>query len=444
MGISNMRPSIAEKISKYLLENQIDRSKEGAYTPASKKFGVDIETIRRVWRSLRRRGLVEKGETKLFIQKHSAPSYEQESTFKKNGNEATISKSTSKEIKNEKDLAKECNIDLEKWSIKEWECKRYNAWIKNKAGEIESQPKYSIWAKMILKTADNNLEIQKNLIIKELFSKSPKTEQFKIDKTFDKNHLYEISIPDLHCGKLSWAEESGENYDLKIASKAYRKAIDGLLSSVDIKCIKKILLPVGNDMVQVDSRRGETTAGTRVDSDSRYFKIVRTVKELIIENTLYLSAIAPVDIVIVSGNHDYETMWSIGEMLEAYFHNNPNVNVDNSASPRKYYKFGTNGFLYSHGNEEKHQELGLIFATEQPKLWQQCTTRVAKLGHFHKQKKISYVSVDEFQGFQVMILPSLSKSDFWHKSKGYMSKQAAKGFLYHERDGLVAEITYNA
>lgn len=425
------------KIKDYLISNPIDRDQENPYEGASKTLGVDKERVRSVWRNLRNKGLVEK--TLNFQPQHS----ENKKSIKIIGNNASLQANLDKEVKNEKDLAFVCDIDTSEWTIVSWECKRYNAWIKNSDGKIEEKPLYSVGANLKRRIVDTDLGKQKELILKELYKKSPSVKSFTSSKSKKGDYLFEISIPDLHVGKLAWNEESGEDYDLKIASSLYNKAIQELLSLVDTKTISRILLPVGNDMCQIDNRKGETTAGTVVDSDSRYFKIVRTVKQLIIKNVEELSKIAPVDILIISGNHDYETMWTIGEMLDAYFHNNKNVTVNNSPNPRKYYNFGKNGFLYTHGNEEKHQELGLIFATEQPELWAKCTTRVAKLGHLHKSKKTNFVSVDEHQGFQVQILPSLSKSDFWHKSKGYMSKQAAKGFLYSRENGLIAEYNYN-
>ena len=68
--------------------------------------------------------------------------------------------------------------------------------------------------------------------------------------------------------------------------------------------------------------------------------------------------------------------------------------------------------------------------------------REVQLGHFHKNKKINYVSVDDFQGFQIQILPSLSGTDFWHNSKGYNSLKQAKAFLYSKTEGRVAEFTH--
>ena len=115
--------------------------------------------------------------------------------------------------------------------------------------------------------------------------------------------------------------------------------------------------------------------------------------------------------------------------------------IDNAPKLRKYYQFGKNSFQFTHGNEEKHEALGLIFATEQPRLWADTKYRFAQLGHFHKNKKINYLSVDEHQGFQVQVLPSLSGTDFWHKSKGYNSLKQAKSFMFDAYKGVIGEFT---
>lgn len=435
--------TIREQISEYLIKHPIDRDQKSPYDVVAKKFGVDSEVVRCQWRKLRNKGLVEEGEAKLFIQKSAAPSYEQDSTFKRKGNEATLSKSLSKEVRNEKELAEECGIDLEKWEIKEWECKRYNAWIKNKEGEIESQPKYSVWAKMKLRTVEEDLELQKEVIIEELKKYAP-----KVTASFEKENigecLLEIAIPDLHLGSLAWHEETGDNYDIKIAEKRFKDAISKLLSRVDIKNIGKIMLPVGNDFLNVDNKNNSTSNGTVVDTDCRFMKMVKAAKRILIETIDNLSFIAPVDVVIVPGNHDYTSSLMLGEILGAFYHDNQRVTIDNGVRARKYYKFGKVGIQMSHGDEEKHADLGLIFATEEPKLWANTEFRYCQLGHHHKNKKISYLSVDEFQGFQVQILPTLSSLTAWAYKKGYSSLKQAKAFKWHPIEGLVAEYTYTA
>jgi hypothetical protein len=254
--------------------------------------------------------------------------------------------------------------------------------------------------------------------------------------------LLEISIPDAHFGKLAHKEETGDDYDLKIASNRYQTAVTNLLQTANLHQVTDILFPIGNDLLNVDNQFSSTTALTPQDCDTRFNKMIKVVKELLINTITGLSAIAKVHVIVVPGNHDMSTMFMIGEILDAWFHNNKNVNVDNSSMLRKYFQWGKCGFQYTHGNEEKHQDLGLIFATERPQLWADTKFRVAKLGHYHKSKTISYTNVDSYQGFQIQVLPSLSGSDFWHNKKGYISQKQAKAFLYDKELGELAQYTY--
>jgi hypothetical protein len=129
-------------------------------------------------------------------------------------------------------------------------------------------------------------------------------------------------------------------------------------------------------------------------------------------------------------------------MLDAYYHNSDVVNIDNSASLRKYYQYGTTGLMFTHGDKEKQADLGMIFAAEKPKLWGNTTQRYIQIGHYHHNRKTNYLAAQEFQGFQVQILPSLSSGDAWHAGKGFHSLKQAKSFLYDKHDGVIAEYTY--
>lgn len=425
------------ELNDYLLKNPIDRNSADPYAEAAREFEIDRETVRNAWRRLRHKGLVEKNKDE--------DSVEDNVTSSKYGKE--IKTTTPKQIRNEKDLAEVCNIDLEEWKIEEWECKRYNAWIKNEANQIEKKPLYSIYAKLKKRKVDTDIQKQKEILlaeIKEHLSKEAPT--LELNDYVAEGLLLELALPDAHFGKLSWEDESGENYDLKIACERYKEAIANLLRKAPLESVERILLPIGNDMITIDSgsggRKGTTTAGTPQDYDSRFRKILSVVKDLLIQVIDTLVEIAPVDIVVVSGNHDYDAMFTIGMVLEAFYHNNPNVLINNEPTQRKYYQFHKTGIMWTHGNEEPHNQLGLIFATEKPELWAATKFREAQLGHFHKNKRTQYVSVDEEQGFQVNILPSLSGTDAWHNSKGYNSLKQAKAYLYDRDEGKVAEFTY--
>lgn len=257
------------------------------------------------------------------------------------------------------------------------------------------------------------------------------------------DRLLELAMFDLHIGKLAWEEEVGEDYNIDLAVRRYKDAIRGLLSNIDVNNLDRILLPIGNDMINVDNKKHTTFNGTPQDCDSRFVKMVRVAKELLIDTIDDLALLAPVDVVIIHGNHDTHTMFCLGEILSAYYHNSPLVTINNNPTQRKYYSYGTTAIQFTHGNEERHSDLGLIFATEKPHMWGLSKHRFCQLGHFHKNKKISYTSVEDQTGFTIQILPSLSGSDAWHNSKGYIARKQAKAFLFSKENGLIAEYTYN-
>lgn len=404
---------MSEQNSLEQLRNLITQKKSKAFY--AEKLGISVEEVESLLQELKDTSKIENEVTPSLV--------------RVNVNEGTLQSTVSSnfEAKSIEELANLHKINTELYSISRYESRQ------GANGNFTS----TINATLVKKEENYN----KETILEELRANPGYSNLKKISK--EGKYAYEINISDMHFGKLAWSEESGEDFDLRIAEQRYETAISELLALVNTSQIERIIFPIGNDMINIDSRNNETFAGTRQDSDSRFFKIIRTVKQILIKNINSLSTIAPVDVIVVSGNHDPESMFMLGEILDAYYHNNPNVTIDNSPKQRKYYKYGKNGFQYTHGNEENHKDLGLIFATEQKELWANTDFRFAKLGHYHKNKKLNYVSVDEYQGFQVQIIPSLSGSDAWHNSKGYQSLKSCRGFLYHKEKGQIGEFSYN-
>lgn len=351
------------------------------------------------------------------------------------------------EPKNDVELAKLHKVDLKKYKIS-------NYWTKNK-------PNGTFTSSLLctLRKKDSDLPMQKEAIlneIKEFISEDKLINSFnsftnelyenEVKKRLNnktKNCLLEIDIFDHHFGKLVYNKETGEDYDLDIASELFKQAVTELLVEANLDNVSKIIMPIGNDLIHVDNEKSQTTKGTQIESDSRFTKIVKTTVNVLTETLLGLSAIAPVDVVIIPGNHDQTTMFMVGEILSAFFHSNNRININNEPTLRKYYEFGINGFMYTHGDKEKHSNLGMIFATEQAEMWGRTKNRVVKLGHFHKAKTLSYLSLDTHTGFQIQVLPSLSAADFWHVSHGFLGERKSKAFLYDEVKGEIANYTFS-
>ena len=253
--------------------------------------------------------------------------------------------------------------------------------------------------------------------------------------------LYEIAIFDAHIGKLTWGEESGENSDLKTQTKRVIEVLEELLSYTKDYPVEKILLTVGNDWFNSDSKFDTTTAGTAQSEDTRWQKTYRAGRVLAVQMIDMCSVVAPVDVLVVTGNHDETRTFMMGDALQCWYRTDPNVSVDNSAKRRKYYKYGTSLIGFTHGYEEKISKLPGLMATEVPDLWAGTQFREWHTGDKHHKEDMWFRAHEE-NGVTVRIIRSLSPTDYWHYSKGFVGAlQAAESFLWSKDHGVVAQFT---
>lgn len=355
---------------------------------------------------------------------------------------ATIETPKSTRIKSIDDLIEHCDIDLDVWEIERYVVNKWEVGS-NVEGTIIVEPLFQIKAWLKKNTDVLNIKILRDELIDEVKSFSPKYPTFNYKK-IKKGHLLEVNIFDLHFGKLCWGLETGDNYDTRIATKRFLTAISAIIKRSNGYDVKRIVFPVGNDFFNSDSRLNQTSAGTPQDEDLRWQKTFKAGRELLIAGIDMLSVVAPVDVVIVQGNHDWERSFYVGDVLSCWYHNNENVNVNNEPTPRKHYKFGNCLISYTHGNNEKIADLPLLVATEVPKLWSQTQFREIHIGHLHHKKEIKYMSTNEHKGMVVRYMRSLSGTDAWHNLKGYIgSTQACEAFIWCENEGLICQFSHN-
>lgn len=330
------------------------------------------------------------------------------------------------------ELLEVCNVDLNYWEVERHIINKWEVAAKDSEGELKHAPLYQVKA-WLKKREVKNAEEVVNYFKEFLENVSPKPQT----RNAGGKYMYEISIPDLHLAKMSWAKETGQDYDIKIAASLFKQACYNLLEKVNLDEVEKVLLPVGNDFFNSEGYSGATTAGTRQDDDSRWQKSFSIGCNLITEVVDEISQKVNVDIVVVSGNHDFERDYYLGEFLKAWYRKNEAVVVNNEPTNRKYVEFGKNLILFTHGNEEKQTELPLLMATEHPS-FSKCKYRTAHLGHLHQHM------VKENKGVTVKILPSLCATDSWHKLKGFCgNRRSAMSFLYDPVYGEVANFYYN-
>ena len=396
-------------------------------TATAKSLGIDWGTVHRhVEKFEREREKFTYGN----MDKVWTPSEE------KTNEQEEISFEFSEEV-TEKELYSKFNLDPKFWQIERIIHNQWETPIKDDSGNVEAHTNKQ--SKVIFKKVISDITLD---IIREQYKLlSKKYDPIKRDETKKKNPcMYEIAIADHHFAKLAWDMETGDSYDIKIAKKYYIDAIKDLLAKASHLNIEKILMPIGNDLFNFDGIRNETTSGTPQDSDSRWTKVFRVVSETLIEVIDICRQVADVDVIIVPGNHDRATCFYLGEFLYAWYRLDKHVKIDNSPTLRKYYQYGSTLIGLTHGSEEKHSNLPLLMSREAKESWATSDFYEYQIGHWHRKKSTEYVSGDTYNGVQVRVLPSLSGTDAWHYSKGYVKGlKSALGIVYDLKEGLVAE-----
>jgi hypothetical protein len=380
--------------------------------------------------------------------------------YSEKGNEATIewksgSNYPADHIKTLEELLKATKVDTDLWNVAQyWE----NKW--DVTAVIKDIPRtfqnFQVKARL-----EKKLTVARERAIGELFKEMIKDYKPPLLKvipnviTHDKeNNLFEITVFDLHLGKLAWGGETGENYDTKIARQRFLTTISTLIQRANGFNYNKILFPIGNDFFNSDTIFNTTTKGTPQDEDLRWQKTFNVGVRLLIDAINLLKQIGvPIDVVNIPGNHDFERSYYMGEYLVAWFNNDPIVKVNNGASPRKYYRFGKVLLGLTHGSEEKEGSLPLLMASdiESKPMWSETIYHEWHVGHIHRKRDVKYAvsldksrMTDEELGVTVRYLSSLTGTEEWHHKKGFIGAlKAGEGFIWNDETGLIAHLNAN-
>ena len=310
---------------------------------------------------------------------------------------------------------------LKENEIKETDVKSVKFWQ-----NMQGDHRFSV----VVKGEDDVIQQTKNDIVSLLESYSPKVEKDYASITKKDAITYEISLPDVHYGKYT-----GQTLDQ--AEEEYMNTVKELLSKAEGLNIERILLPIGNDGMNSEGYSRATTKGTPQQDSAEWQETFVGYCNLMVRAVCYLARTAPVDVVVVQGNHDYERMFYAGEFLRAFFLNDERVNIDNSYDSRKYYKYGVNLIMFTHGDKEKPAEMPLIMATEQPLLFAETKFREVHCGHLHKEM------VNEYRGIKVRFIPSICANDSWHKMMGYEAKRTGQAHIWSKERGYEGYLQTN-
>jgi len=262
--------------------------------------------------------------------------------------------------------------------------------------------------------------------------------------------MLEISVMDPHVGLFCFAPAADAPYDFEIAERLYLWAIKELtIIGAGYGEVEEILFPIGNDflhgeMMAVNGKGVHATSGGTPQPEMySWHGSYKRGAEMMRKAIMYLSQIAPVTVLQIPGNHDRYTSYTMGLLMEAYFHNNENVTVDASPSPYKFKRYGVNLLGFEHGHSVSQIRLAALMANERPQDWAETKYREWHLGDQHR-KGSAKPSVLEEQGVSVEFLPSITAPNEWHRLKSFnWQKRGAMAWLWDHDTGPLARFQVN-
>ena len=350
-------------------------------------------------------------------------------------------------IRTQEQALLKAEIDTDVWEVARCKVTSWEVGAKGPDNRIVVEPLFGIKLDLQRKNSWNPTEFRE-LLLEDFKALKPSYKKPAASKKYANDLLGVLCIFDHHFDKLAWEEESGQNYDLHIATKRYLDAANNLLSRLAKDKPSRIVYVVGNDFLHVDQGGSNaTTKGTRVDTDGRWQKAYRVGLQCAIKTIDLARTIADVDVVCVSGNHDSEKLFCLGEALACRYQDCEDVNIDNSANEFSYYRYGVNLLGFTHGdglNEAKKKQLANKMAVDRPVDWSETMTREWFLGHLHRERETiwEHRQSDSIQKVTVRECPALCGSDAWHTKNLYMSSLGAECHLYDGDSGRYGYYTF--
>lgn len=302
---------------------------------------------------------------------------------------------------------------------------------RNAGGEI-----VNTWERM-----NEDHERQRELMIagiEAMVKDLPRVKARKATGKYSDDCMTGYPIGDPHIGMLSWAPETGKDWDLKIAEKVHCEAMKSLVASVP--ATRHGLIVNLGDLFHYDGMIPVTArSGHQLDSDGRAAKMIDVgvlIMRQCIESALDKHEI--VDVICAPGNHDeFGARW-LSTCLRNIYENEPRIRVQANPSLFAYHRFGKNLIGVHHGHTVKPPQLPGVMAADQAKAWGETLHRYWWMGHVHHE------SMKEFPGCSVESFNTLASNDAFAANGGWRSRENLQAIILHKEHGEVARSRVNA
>lgn len=282
---------------------------------------------------------------------------------------------------------------------------------------------------------DNLREAAMRAVVAAMASEIPRAEPVTPPAAVVADLLNQYTITDLHLGMLAWGEETGADWDLKIAENLIL-AWFGAAIRQSPEAATAVLAQLG-DLLHHDAKASVTPAhGHVLDADSRLQKMIRVAIRVVRQIVrMLLEKHERVHIIMADANHDEAGGAWLREMFAAFYENEPRVTVD--TSPNTYYavEHGLTSLFYHHGHRKKIRQVDSVFAGKFREIYGRTKFAYGHTGHLHSDELIA-TNLMKVERHETLAAP-----DAYSANGGWLSGRSAKVITYSKRFGEVGRIT---
>ena len=332
--------------------------------------------------------------------------------------EARLETISSSEPKSPEEIIDILNIDITQWKLSSY-------WNKQMGDHWRVSA-------MVTRLKDNEIENVDELL--RSFKPKPYKEVKRIETPGKIKTAGVLSLQDIHFGK-----EGNDTID-----KCFEETIKDLIQRASSSHhLEKLYYVVGGDVINMDTWSGSTTSGTPLDNCKTATEAYMQAFDALQWSINYLKQFCDeLQIVYIPGNHDRLSSFHLAHALSKCFDNNK-ILWDVVYLERKVYVYENNFFAFEHGDVNTKNSL-MLYSMEYPREWGKTFHRTLFTGHLHHKKKIEYITEHENTGFMLKILPSLSRTDYWHYHNKFVgSKRSGVLSLHSPNKGEICELTYS-
>ena len=244
-------------------------------------------------------------------------------------------------------------------------------------------------------------------------------------------------LPDLHLGMHGWHQETGDDYDTRIAVELALSRTEELIAQ-SFASEHAVILGLG-DYFHANDNRGATPHGNnRLDVDGRWAKVFRAGAMLATKIVDMASRKhANVEVVFLPGNHDPDAAITLTVALSMFYADRPGVTVFDAPTIAWFRRFGQVLIGATHGHTMKPERMAMMMAHDRAEDWGKSLFRHFFFGHVHHESAL------EVPGCRVESLTAPVSKDAWNAAAGYRASRALSAITFHRNLGEIGRHRVN-